>query len=1291
MAAAAADSAPTAKKKSEHPEEAAGLFRRLTYAYLNPLLKEGRKRPLVFEDFFPIREVDDAGVLGGKLADAWREQLSGSDPSLLRAVVHAFWWRYFLIGFVGLCEWACALTQPVLAARLMDWNDDPDAPQSEGWILGATFIVIAFLQSYLHHPFFYEVMQAGMRVRIACTDLVFRKMLKLSTASLQRTTTGHLINLVSNDTERFDQASPFLHFIWISCVKAPIVLWMMWRQVGAASLAGFALCLLLCPLQYGASRSFAKLRTETAPLTDHRVKLTSEIVNAARLIKMNAWEKPFSQRVKEARRAEMKKIRKSGLLRALNMAGYFLTTHVINFAVFAIFVATGGELTPKRVFVSMMYVNVLRTSLTLFLPQAVQNGTEALVSLRRMQEFLMLDEFQHSSVDEGLAHAVEFNGVSSRWGQGDGGESATLPRTGSAVGMIAAERKDEEAADRRLTLDSVSLQVKRGDLVAVSGPVGSGKSSLLSAMAGELRCTSGSVRLGAGISLAAQEVWLMSRTVRENILFGAEYDASRYAAVVDACALTADFQQFAHGDETLVGERGVTLSGGQRARVGLARACYHEADMYLLDDPLSAVDTVVGNHLFDRCVRGLLSGKTVVLVTHQHQFLSRCDRQLTLREGRVSETDDASPDEGREQQPKRGCADEAAAQEEAAPGQLVAEDRHVGAVTWRTYVAYFKHGGVLITVVALVTMALAQAAFALTDITLAHWADRDSDDKDNEYFFRHYVSCIAALVILGYVSRLVFIYCALESSRRLHDSMFSAVVSCPVSFFDTNPSGRILNRFSKDIGQMDDLLSWVFLDTVSSFCLVLGPIVIVSVFLPWVLIAVLPLSVVFILTRRFWLSAAREVKRLEAIQRSPLYSLFAEAIPGLQTIRAFGRQQWFVQQFHQRQNDHTRGWYLFVATMRWLGLRLDMMSWLFIAATTLASVAAKDHMSAGSLGVVLTNASTLLASFQWCVRQSAMVETFMTATERVRKYGELPPEPDPSMGAAPPMWPTAGRITINELAVRYRPELPLVLKGLTVTIPGGAKAGVVGRTGAGKSTLLQAMLRMVPTAGGSVVIDGVDLASLSLQQLRSRIAVIPQEPVFFSGSLRQNLDPFGQCSEERCKEALRWVKIPDLMQVSLDANITEQGRNYSVGERQLLCLARAFLRNPKVLVMDEITANVDPETDALIRVALRREFSQCTLLTIAHRLRTIIDYDMIVVMDQGRAAEVGHPHDLLTKRSDGLFARYVDETLPAERVSLRAAAAAAHAARRTPHVDPADDAHTADSGTGSMYSPMAPR
>ncbi|XP_070832533.1 ATP-binding cassette sub-family C member 4-like [Chaetodon trifascialis] len=1275
---------PLRKEAKDNPSASANLLSKIFFCWLNPLFRIGYKRKLEEDDMYKVLPEDASDKLGEELQWYWDREVQQAakdprPPSLTKAIVQCYWRSYLLIGIYVFIEEVIKVIQPLQLGKMIEYFETYDPANTsavhEAYICAASIPLTTITLALLHHLYFYHVQRAGMKIRVAVCHMIYRKALCLNSKAFAKTTTGQIVNLLSNDVNKFDEVTLYLHFLWIGPLQAATVLLLLMHTIGPSCLAGMAVLCILMPVQIMFGRLFSTLRAETAVLTDDRIRTMNEVISGIRVIKMYGWEKPFAALVDEVRRMEISKIMKSSYLRGLNMASFFVVSKIIIFITICVYVLTGNVLSASRVFMAVSLYGAVRLTITFFFPFAIEKVSESLISIRRIKNFLLLDEVAPSY--QGLPVADKKDCMV------------------KIQDLICCWDKILEAP----TLQNVSFTVKPEQLLAVIGPVGAGKSSLLNAILGELSQESGVVKVRGELTYTSQQPWILPGTIRSNILFGKALNPQKYDRVLTACALKRDMDLMPGGDLAMVEDRGANLSGGQKARVSLARAVYQDADIYLLDDPLSAVDAEVGRHLFEECICGLLKKKPRILVTHQLQYLKAADQIVVLKEGQMvahgtySELQSSGLDftsllqeeEGQEEEGQgmtRTLSDNSSMSslssrysliEGAEPLAVVVqptqeESRTEGNVGLRIYVKYFRAGANFLVLLLLILLSsLAHITFVLQDWWLACWASEQKhinvtehlngsfpQQLDLDLYLGVYAGLTATSVVFGFFHCLLFFNVLVSSAQTLHNSMFNAILRTPVRFFDINPIGRILNRFSKDIGYLDSLLPWTFVDVIQVFLQVIGVIAVAAIIIPWILVFVAPLLAVFLFLRHYFLQTSRDIKRLESTTRSPVFSHLSSSLQGLTTIRAFKVQQRFQQMFDEYQNLHSEAWFLFLTTSRWFAVRLDGICSVFVTITAFGCLYFRDGLEPGAVGLALSYAVTLTGMFQWGVRQSAEIENMMTSVERVVEYAELESEAPWETDKQPPHdWPKAGSITFDRVNFSYSDSEPLVLKNLTVVFTSREKVGIVGRTGAGKSSLISALFRLAEPEG-RIMIDGFLTSEIGLHTLRQKMSIIPQDPVLFTGTVRKNLDPFSQHTDEDLWNALQEVQMKAVVEDlpnKMETVLTESGSIFSVGQRQLVCLARAILRKNRILIIDEATANVDPRTDSLIQQTIRDKFQECTVLTIAHRLNTIIDCDRILVLAAGRIQEYDQPYVLLQNR-DGLFYQMVQQTGRAEAASL---------------------------------------
>ncbi|XP_015272616.1 PREDICTED: multidrug resistance-associated protein 4 [Gekko japonicus] len=1244
-----------ARDEKPNPLSHANFCSRLFFWWLNPLFVLGHKRRLDEDDMYKVLPEDSSKVLGEGLQWYWDKEVQKAKkearaPHLTKAIILCYWKSYLVLGLFTLIEETLKIIQPIFLGNIITYFEKTgsSAALKYAYASAAALSACTLVLAITHHLYFYHVQRAGMKLRVAMCHMIYRKALRLSNTAMTKTTTGQIVNLLSNDVNKFDQVTIFLHFLWAAPLQAVAVTVLLWLEIGPSCLAGMAVLIILLPLQTCFGRLFSSLRSRTASFTDVRIRTMNEVITGMRIIKMYAWEKSFADLVNTLRRREISMVLKSSYLRGLNLASFFVASKITVFMTFMTYVLLGNVISASRVFVAVSLYGAVRLTVTLFFPAAIEKASEAMVSIRRIKNFLILDEISELSPQlrtEDETALLHVQDLTCHWDK-----------------ILEAP-----------TLQNISFSVRRGELLVVVGPVGAGKSSVLSAILGELTASKGCVAAQGKIAYVSQQPWVFSGTVRNNILFGKGYEKEKYEKVLRACALKKDLEMMPDGDLTVIGDRGATLSGGQKARVNLARAVYQDADIYLLDDPLSAVDAEVSRHLFEKCICQALRKKVSVLVTHQLQYLQAASQILILKEGKevgkgtysdflISGIDFASllkKPEDDELQPIPGTPSHrlprmrtfsetsvwsmessVQSQKEGATeplsmepvlSTLPEENRSEGKIDFNVYKKYFAAGASYFVIFILLFLSiLAQVAYVLQDWWLSYWANQQErlnmttegtstmnevKALDLRWYLGIYAGLTVATILFSVLRCLLIFRVLVNSAQTLHDKMFQSILKAPVLFFDRNPIGRILNRFSKDIGHLDDLLPLTFLDFIQVLFQICGVVGVAVVVIPWILIPLVPLLILFIFLRRYFLDTSRDIKRLESTTRSPVFSHLSSSLQGLWTIRAFKAGQRFQELFDAHQDLHSESWFLFLTTSRWFAVRLDAICAIFVVVVAFGCLLLAQTLDAGQVGLALSYAITLMGMFQWGVRQSAEIENLMISVERVLEYTELEKEaPWESDKHPPPQWPTEGVIAFENVSFTYSLDGPLVLRHLSALIKSKEKVGIVGRTGAGKSSLIAALFRLAEPQG-RIWIDKFLTSELGLHDLRKKISIIPQEPVLFTGTMRKNLDPFNEYSDEELWNSLEEVQLKEAVEElpnKLETQLAESGSNFSVGQRQLVCLARAILKKNKILIIDEATANVDPRTDELIQKTIREKFAQCTVLTIAHRLNTIIDSDKIM-------------------------------------------------------------------------------
>ncbi|CAF3150151.1 unnamed protein product [Rotaria sp. Silwood2] len=1189
--------------------------------WISPILSLGNRRTLVDDDLSDISDNDKCSILLNKVS------YDGSKwPGTWNVIKRTFMKEFMQTMLIMLPYSATRIVQPLLIREVVLYIKDTSGISSYvGYLSAVALGISSLLQAIIHQQTFFRNQRMGMRVRHTLSCAIYKHLLKINTASLYRTTAAQTINLVANDAGKFEELISYFHYIWFAPLEALIMFGLIWWNIGLPTLFGYAVLILLVSVQIVFSKLFGQYRKVTMACTDKRVQTINELVHGCQIIKMYNWEKAMEQLVRDTRRSELQSIFRSSRLRALNIGISFASLPLIALATFGGGWLPGEKLLAANVFTALSFFSLIRMPITSVLPQVIERISEARVAATRIDRFMELDILVNRREQE-------------QNGKGD----AVLIMEDSFFSW-----KDTPS------LYALNLKIQHGTLLGVKGAIGAGKSSLLAAILGEMNLVSGTMRQYVrSISYAPQSSWIFADTIRNNILLGKPMDEERYMNVIKACCLDVDLNIFGKvGDLLMIGDKGVNLSGGQKARISLARALYADADLYLLDDPLAAVDPKVAKKIFDQCIgpRSLLCQKTRILVTHQIHFLDEADQTILLKHGYIDQfyyeqsiVDDQSNSTTEEDSSDEQETDFKVDTAKNDLNSIVkSETSGDGTVKWNVWFQLFTapplrwFGFFLLIVLLLV----AEGLYDFTNRWLSLWSAKSEKNESSSLDTYVYLGLTFGTLIAALIRAAFLIYVMLCGSTFFHNRMLTGILYTSLHFFESNPSGRILNRASKDQQVLDELLPLTLIDSIQHLLMVLGSVIIIGIINPWVLLILVPIIPTFWWLRRFYIRSSLQLKRLESVTRSPIYSLFSSSLDGLTSIRAFEVHDDFLNMYMEKIDTNTRAYFALVATGRWLGLQLSYMTCSLTLITAILAVTLRQQIDPSAAALSITYCITITTLFQWAVRQSVEAENFMTSAERVHEYGELVSE-NHEMNSnckvlvqTPDDWPSRGVIEFKNYTFRYRPELDPALKNLNLRIESKEKIGVIGRTGAGKSSLLQALFRLVDQSSiiGHILIDDIDIGCLSLDQLRSHLSVIPQAPVLFCGTLRYNLDPFSQYSDEECHRSLEAAQLQQLARNhpdGLSQLVAESGSNLSAGERQLICVARAILKKSRILLIDEATAHVDHATDNMIQNVIADKFRDRTILTIAHRLNTIANSDRILMLQQGEVAFFDVPSNI---------------------------------------------------------------
>lgn len=1189
-------------------------------------------------------------------------------------ILRTFWPNLLLASLFKLVSTLLTFASPILLSCIITFVSTPSEPNWRGVLYAGSLFLLSMTDSLFSNREQYITNVNVLKIRTCLTAALYRKTLRLSNQGKKDYTTGQIVNFMAVDTQRVADFVQNINSLWSAPIQLTLSMVLLYQQLGVAIFFGLGVMLINIPFNGWIALKLRELQQLVMRYKDKRIKLLLEIFNGIRIIKIHAWEEPFKKRTESIRGQEMKSLRTQTWYSTAITFAFTCLPFIVALASFASYILMDPNniLDANKIFVSLSLFNIIRVPLAI-LPMLITNLSLFQVAVRRVNKFLESDEIDPSAVQQidDDKHVIKIRGGVFKW-----------------------DKKDEPV------LDNIEFSVPRCKLVAIVGPVGCGKSSLISAILGDLEKCDGEVMVDMDRSMAyvPQEAWILNTTFKNNIMFNKVVNEDRYQKIIEACALSPDLKTFELGDQSEIGEKGLNLSGGQKQRVSLARAVYADTDIYLFDDPLNAVDAHVSRHIFDNIIgpKGILRDRTRVLVTNKLSVLPEVDHIFVLKDGQITESgayeqllknrglfsqllvkyllenvegasisenartelitkelkrlEEKQAREVLENSPVKALKDKVSPQntveqisqankESNLPhanltGQEVTQ---VGSVGLEVHLNFIRTMGMNF-MVALVIYIMSSAFTISSNIWLSEWAnDAADDDLKNNTQQRNLRLGVYAGLGLGesicvITSTTLLNLACLRGSQLLHKRMLDRVIRAPMSWFNTTPSGRIMNRFSKDIDTVDvtirfnvRLLMVIALRSVTS-------LILISVGSVYSIILIVPIVILYFLFQIFYVSTSRQLKRIESTTKSPIYSHFNETIMGTSSIRAFKVSQEFILESNHRVDVNNSSYYTGFVAARWLAIRLEFLGFVVVLTASLIAVLSRGLITPGIAGLSVTYSLTVTTVLSFLVRTYSDYETNVVSVERLLEYTRTPVEPEEEEEPSDPNWPSRGEIVFDNFSARYRPELELVLKKFNLKVNSAERVGLVGRTGAGKSSLTLALFRILEASDGCIVIDDVNISHINLKVLRSKLSIIPQEPVLFTGTIRQNVDPTDSYSDEEIWKSIDLAHLGTFLRNlpdGLEHEVSEGGSNFSVGQKQLFCLARTLLRRSKILVLDEATAAVDVETDNLIQETIRKEFKDSTIVTIAHRLETIQDYDRVVVMDNGTTSEQGSPAVLI--------------------------------------------------------------
>nr|GMC61018.1 ABC transporter C family member 10-like [Ipomoea batatas] len=1236
----------------------AGTLSTMTFWWLNSLMRLGRAKTLEDNDIPKLREQDRAEscyLLFMELLNKQKQRDPLSQPSILKTLIMCNQKELFVSGFFAMLKIITVSAGPMILNAFIDVAEGNASFKNEGYILAVLLFVAKCLESLSQRQWYFRCRLIGLKVRSLLTAAIYKKQMQLSNAARLTHSNGEIMNYVTVDAYRIGEFPFWLHQTWTTSLQLCFALAILFQAVGLATFASLVVIILTVLCNAPLAKLQHKFQSKLMDAQDERLKAMSEALMNMKVLKLYAWETHFKNVIESMRKVEEKWLSAVQMRKAYNSFLFWSSPVLVSTATFGACYFLGVPLRASNVFTFVATLRLVQDPIRT-IPDVIGVVIQAKVSFVRIVKFLGAPELDNANVRQ--KHNVQ--NVAS-----------------SAICLRSANLSWEENP-LKPTLRNINLEVRHGDKVAICGEVGSGKSTLLAAILGEVPSIQGIVEVYGKIAYVSQSAWIQTGTIRDNILFGSSMDSQRYRETLEKCSLVKDLELLPYGDLTEIGERGVNLSGGQKQRIQLARALYQDADIYLLDDPFSAVDAHTATSLFNEYVMGALSGKTVLLVTHQVDFLPAFDIVLLMSDGEILQAAPyqqllASSKEFQElvaahketvgserlaevtssQKSERSTREIGKTQlenqtKDSTGDQLIKkEEREVGDTGLEPYLQYLSQNkGYLF----FSTAVLSHIIFVIGQVLQNSWMAANVENSQVST-----LKLIAIYLLIG-VASMVFLLTrslstvtlGVQSSHSLFSQLLTSLFRAPMSFYDSTPLGRILSRVSVDLSIVDLDVPFNLIFAIGASINFYSNLTVLAVVTWQVLFVSIPMVYLAIQLQRYYFSSAKELMRINGTTKSFVANHLAEYVAGAMTIRAFEQEdRFFVKNLHLVDINASPFFYNFAAN-EWLIQRLEVISATVLASSALCMVLLPPGtFSSGFIGMALSYGLSLNMSLVFSIQNQCTIANYIISVERLKQYMHVPSEaPEIIEKNRPPVnWPTRGKVEIEDLQIRYREDTPLVLRGISCTFEGGHKIGIVGRTGSGKTTLIGALFRLVEPAGGRIVVDGIDISKIGLHDLRSRFGVIPQDPTLFNGTVRYNLDPLSQHTDNQIWEVLEKCQLKEAVEEKdkgLDSLVLEDGSNWSMGQRQLFCLGRALLRKSKILVLDEATASIDNATDMILQKTIRTEFADCTVITVAHRIPTVMDCTMVLAISDGKLVEYDEPMKLM-KKEGSLYGQLVKE------------------------------------------------
>ncbi|GJQ66879.1 hypothetical protein Trydic_g7902 [Trypoxylus dichotomus] len=1233
--------------RETNPKENANIFSLLTFAFTWDIARKGYREDITEDNIYKTVRKHDSHILADKLEEEWKRESKTREPTIFKILLRVFGKQYFAFGLIQLLfKTPTTILRTIVLQKILLYygKNNKHITQQDALYYGLGFILCTIILTVYTHTYLLCLQEMSLKIRVALCSLIYRKCLQLRSSKVSEISSGKTVTLVSKDVREFENFLITLQDASVGIVHIFVFTYLMYIYVGIAALISVAVMLFFIPFQLCLSRATTNRRLKTAAQTDKRLRILQEVLSSIRMIKMYTWENYFCKVSNKYRTKELMNLRLVFYLKSfIQYIGVF-SARVALFVCGIYYVSTSEHVNAANIYLIISCMSTIRMVIAYDIPKAMGSAAEVRSSLIRIQNMLAVKDTKMESND------VDDN---------------TKDPYIHMQNVLIRNKENKHVLSANFQLDK--------SLIALTGPVGSGKTIFLKSLLGDSEYE-GNLKVNGSISYAAQEPWLFPGTIKQNILFGKSYVKDKYDKVLKVCALEKDIFSMPNGDETLINDEGICLSRGQQDRINLARALYKEADIYLIDNCFSSLDANVSKYIFESCVKYFLSDKLCIFVSNKNSYLQEADLILSINGNKIETTqtgfirntkyqDDLDVDiYGLIYRNQNAGESEVPANETSTllrkKSHMYYEAKQLGKVNFSVYKEYFRNIGYFYVFILLVAFTVWQVGSSSFEVFIKTWANVEEEfavkqnysqytnnteelqrlaTKRSRVYNKYYIIMLA-ITVAYLIKTYIFYALTAKTSKKLHKHTFFNVIRAKLSFFDDHLLGNVLNRFSKDFAATDEYLPVIFDYLLQYTFMCLGSLVIMAS--QNILLGVV--SIVFItftyLIRFYYMHSCRSLKRLEAATRSPVIGQLKTSLEGLNTIRSSGLSSVLKKQFDTYQNLHTSADFMYMCTYRALAFWVELICTLYQAIVIFICLFVLHAPTPGAVGMIIMQALGFVKGLQLIIRQLSELENQMTSVERVLEYQTI--EPESTDGKTFERWPKVGAIEYQDVRLRYPKTNQLVLKDISFKIEPNERICIIGRTGAGKTSILSTLFRLYENQSGQILIDDFNTSEINLQTLRSGLSIIPQNPALFTGTFRSNLDPNEVHDDAELWKALKEVNFEEFClqnNIGLHTPINEGGRGFSAGQKQLICLARAMVMKNKILILDEATSYLDTETNDLIEKLIKTKFSECTVLAILHRLTTVMNYNKVMILNDGAIVEYDNPNNLLNNKSSLFF------------------------------------------------------